>query len=131
MEWSLISFHPYARLTLGDKADVRGKTTPLRIDGSHYRISLESIYLGWKKLDIHPKLFAQKGIEGGTGVIIDSGSIKTYLRDEAYNILCLAVGDEMVARGFKQRTNTRNLCYYGIVEEVKRSGFPIPILQLD
>ncbi|KAK1353534.1 Peptidase A1 domain-containing protein [Heracleum sosnowskyi] len=89
------SFHPYERPTLGDKADIRGKTTPLRIDGAHYRISLESISLGRKKLDIDPKLFAQKGIEGGTGVIIDSGGIKTWLTDDAYDVVSLDVGDEL------------------------------------
>ncbi|KAK1353520.1 hypothetical protein POM88_051885 [Heracleum sosnowskyi] len=81
-------FHPYARLTLGEKADIRGKTTPLRIDGAHYRISLESISLGRKKLDIDPKLFAQKGIEGGASLLLDEDDL---FIDSVLNYFCMTV----------------------------------------
>lgn len=119
-------FHPYAGLTLGDEADMQGNTTPLQIDTAHYRLSLKSISLGRKKLDIDPKVFAHKSMQGGTGVIIDSGSVKTWLADDAYDVVRLAVLSELVQRGFDQRKqNTKNFCFYGFVEQVKRSDFPI------
>lgn len=70
-------------------------------------------------------------MEGGTGVIIDSGSVKTWLTDDAYDVVSLDVGDELVKRGFKQKLDTKNFCYYGFVEQVKKSDFTILSFNFD
>ncbi|KAL8144628.1 hypothetical protein AgCh_002990 [Apium graveolens] len=121
-------FHPYAGLSLGDEADVQDdNTTPLRIDtgSAHYRLFLESISLGEIKLDIDPKVFAHRAGRGGTGVIIDSGTIKTWLTVDAYDIVSIQVAIELRRRGFEKKLNTADLCFYGFVEQVKRSDSPI------
>ncbi|KAL1807775.1 hypothetical protein ACET3Z_024765 [Daucus carota] len=84
------TFHPYARLILGDADIQNGLTTPLHIDGAQYHLGMECIILGEQCLAIDRKIFAKKAHGGGTGVIIDTGSIFTYVAKEAYDGLDLA-----------------------------------------
>uniref|UniRef100_A0A7N2MKT5 Peptidase A1 domain-containing protein n=1 Tax=Quercus lobata TaxID=97700 RepID=A0A7N2MKT5_QUELO len=58
-------------LIIGDGARIEGPSTPITIFGGYYYVTLESISVGEKKLDISPKVFkvTQKGTDG---VIIDS-----------------------------------------------------------
>ncbi|WOH07727.1 hypothetical protein DCAR_0727160 [Daucus carota subsp. sativus] len=79
------TFHPYARLILGDADIQNGLTTPLHIDGAQYHLDMECIILGEQCLAIDRKIFAKKAHGGGTGVIIDTGSIFTYVAKEAYD----------------------------------------------
>jgi len=73
-------------LIIGDGARIEGPSTPITIFGGYYYVTLESISVGEKKLDISPKVFkvTQKGTDG---VIIDSGSTLTYLPKAAFNPL--------------------------------------------
>ena len=73
-------------MIIGDGARIEGPSTPITIFGGYYYVTLESISVGEKKLDISPKVFkvTQKGTDG---VIIDSGSTLTYLPKAAFNPL--------------------------------------------
>ncbi|KAK1389952.1 hypothetical protein POM88_018130 [Heracleum sosnowskyi] len=116
------NFHPYAGLTLGD-ADVQGgSTTPLLIDDAQYLISLETISLGEECLPIDPKVFAKIENVGGTGVVIDSGSVKTWVAETAYHKVDSRISDALDKRGFDRRDK---YCYFGTIEEVQKSNFPI------
>lgn len=122
------SSHPYATLMLGDLADIDGdNSTPLRLDGAHYQVTLKSITVGVIKLDIDPKVFVYTGDEGASGVTIDTGTVITYLTNPACYQLFGGMGEALESRGFRVDMINRNnvLCFYGSLEELKRSGFPV------
>ncbi|KAL8144920.1 hypothetical protein AgCh_003219 [Apium graveolens] len=114
-----------ATLALGDLADVERHTTPFFSDGSHYQLSLESLSLGDKKLDIDPKVFAYKG-DAVSGVISDIGAVLSYLTDSAYYQLMTELPELLISRGFHLRAaDPFDKCFHGSLAKLERSDFPI------
>ncbi|KAM3683481.1 hypothetical protein ACJW31_12G150700 [Castanea mollissima] len=105
--WNLQYSHN--QLTVGDGARIEGPSTPITIFGGYYYVTLESISVGEKKLDISPKVFKVTK-QGKGGVIIDSGSTLTYLPKAAFNPL----KDEFTftfANGVDLAFNVKNFFY--------------------
>ena len=110
-------------MIIGDGARIEGPSTPITIFGGYYYVTLESISVGEKKLDISPKVF--KVTKKGTGgVIIDSGSTLTYLPKAAFNPL----KDEVLSLmdGLVQFVGTlqSSPCFSGFISR-DLVGFPV------
>uniref|UniRef100_A0A2C9VAK4 Peptidase A1 domain-containing protein n=1 Tax=Manihot esculenta TaxID=3983 RepID=A0A2C9VAK4_MANES len=92
----------YNRLILGDEARLEGDTTPLEMSELHYYLNLQEISIGENTLDIDKKVFIRNITDKSklSGVIIDSGSVATWLVNEAYyrfrNEVKRILGDSIV-----------------------------------
>uniref|UniRef100_A0A7N2MJJ6 Peptidase A1 domain-containing protein n=1 Tax=Quercus lobata TaxID=97700 RepID=A0A7N2MJJ6_QUELO len=119
--WDLQYSHN--QLTIGDGAKIEGPSTPIKIFGGDYYLTLDSISVGEKKLDISPQVF--KLTEESTGgVIIDSGSTFTYLTNAAFDPL----KDEVLSLmdGLVQFVGTLHSspCFTGVIDR-DLAGFPV------
>ncbi|EOY31541.1 Eukaryotic aspartyl protease family protein [Theobroma cacao] len=109
------------KLFLGDGAGVEGDSTPLKAIDGQYHVLLEGISVGEKKLPIDPNVFEWKGVN--TGVIIDSGSVSTWLVKEAYDAIVKEVKsllDPWLTETFTQKDH---VCYRGTINQ-DLEGFP-------
>ncbi|KAM3683480.1 hypothetical protein ACJW31_12G150600 [Castanea mollissima] len=110
-------------LIIGDGARIEGPSSPITIFGSSYYVTLESISVGEKKLDISPQVF-KLSKEGTGGVIIDSGSTLTYIPKAAFDPL----EDEVLSLmdGLVQFVGTLESgpCFRGVIDR-HLVGFPV------
>ncbi|KAL8463121.1 hypothetical protein ACS0TY_033096 [Phlomoides rotata] len=114
--------YKFNQLILGDGAIVQGDSTPMRIKGNHYTVSLEGISIGDQHLRLLPYEFYYN-------VIIDSGSTYTTLVKSAYEPLVAEV-NKLVDGVLKPAAGDENqLCYVGDLERDLK-GFPIVTLHL-
>ncbi|XP_010429347.1 PREDICTED: probable aspartic protease At2g35615 [Camelina sativa] len=110
----------YNQLVLGD-ADILGDPTPIDTDNGVYYMTLEGISVGEKQLNIEPVVFRKRGPR--TGVILDSGTLYTWLADIAYRELYNEIKSILEPR--LERFWFRDLlCYHGRVSE-ELIGFPV------
>ncbi|CAH2061316.1 unnamed protein product [Thlaspi arvense] len=111
----------YNQLVLGEDADVLGDPTPFKIENGIYYMNLEGISVGDKQLNIEPVVFTRRGAR--TGVILDSGTLYTWLADRAYRELHNEVRSILDTQ--LQRFWFRDLlCYHGRMSE-ELIGFPV------
>ncbi|KAK6248168.1 hypothetical protein QUC31_019733 [Theobroma cacao] len=75
----------YNKLVLGDGAGVEGDSTRLEVIDGDYHVLLEGISVGEEKLPINPNIFRRTGRD--SGVVIDSGSVSTWMVKEGYDAL--------------------------------------------
>ncbi|XVE98834.1 hypothetical protein REPUB_Repub03eG0142800 [Reevesia pubescens] len=116
--------YSYNRLIIADWANIEGYSTPLETYNGFYYVSLETISIGEKTLNIDPTVF-KRTLEGDGGVIIDSGAELSYLLEVEYRELCSNVYnilDEFLERVvYKQEPWL--MCYNGSVNR-DLIGFP-------
>ncbi|KAB2626325.1 aspartic proteinase CDR1-like [Pyrus ussuriensis x Pyrus communis] len=75
-----------ANFSIGDGAKIEGTSTPLEVYNELYYLTLESISLAERRLEIDPEIF--KRTESGTGgTVIDSGTTVSFLATGAYYVL--------------------------------------------
>ncbi|OAY40960.1 aspartyl protease UND [Manihot esculenta] len=116
----------YNRLILGDEARLEGDATSLEMSEVHYYLNLQGISIGDNKLDIDKNVFKRNLTDQSklTGVIIDSGSIATWLINEAYykfrNEVKRILSDSIIEDMDECRWC---LCYKGNMNEDLK-GFP-------
>ncbi|EOA29360.1 hypothetical protein CARUB_v10025646mg [Capsella rubella] len=111
----------YNQLVLGDDADILGDPTPIETDDGIYYMNLEGISVGEIQLNIEPEVFRKRGSR--TGVILDSGTLYTWLADKAYRELYNEIKSILDPR--LERFWFRDyLCYHGRVSE-ELIGFPV------
>ncbi|KAL4596767.1 hypothetical protein ACB092_12G186500 [Castanea dentata] len=119
--WDLQYSHN--QLIIGDGARIEGPSSPITIFGSSYYVTLESVSVGEKKLDISPQVF-KLSKEGTGGVIIDSGSTLTYIPKAAFDPL----EDEVLSLmdGLVQFVGTLKSgpCFRGVIDR-DLVGFPV------
>ncbi|ESQ46340.1 hypothetical protein EUTSA_v10000692mg [Eutrema salsugineum] len=111
----------YNQLVLGEDADILGDPTPIKIENGIYYMNLEGISVGAKQLNIEPVLFSRRGPR--TGVILDSGTLYTWLAEAAYRELhneVKSILDTQLERFWFRDM----LCYHGRVSE-ELIGFPV------
>lgn len=111
----------FNQLVLGEDADVLGDPTRIETENGIYYMNLEGISVGDKQLNIEPVVFTKRGAR--TGVILDSGTLYTWLADRAYRELhneVRSILDTQLER-FWYRDY---LCYHGKVSE-ELIGFPV------
>lgn len=116
--------YPHSVLVLGDGADVEGDVTPLEVFNDLYYITLESVSVGEKRLEIDPNVF-KRTPEGKGGVVIDSGSTVSYMVGGGYGPI-----EEEVKRLLDGKLEVvkdpanPGLCYKGVIER-DLTGFPV------
>ncbi|KAF8083479.1 hypothetical protein N665_0770s0002 [Sinapis alba] len=111
----------FNQLVLGEDADVLGDATPIETETGIYYMNLEGINVGEKQLNIEPMVFKRRGAR--TGVILDSGTLFTWLAEAAYRELyneVKAILDTQLERFWFRDL----LCYHGKVRE-ELMGFPV------
>ncbi|XP_050255204.1 aspartic proteinase nepenthesin-2-like [Quercus robur] len=119
--WDLQYSHN--QLIIGDGAVIEGPSTPITIVGSYYYVTLDSIRVGEKKLDISPQVFKVTK-EGTGGIVIDSGATLTSLPKAAFDPLkdeVLSLMDDLV-----QYVGTLSSCpcFWGVIDR-DLVGFPV------
>ena len=111
------------QLIIGDGAKIEGPSTPIKIFGGDYYLTLDSISVGEKKQDISPQVFKLTE-EGTAGVIIDSESTLTYIPKAAFDPL----KDEVLSLmdGLVQFVGTLHSspCFTGVIDR-DLAGFPV------
>lgn len=111
----------YNQLVLGEDADILGDPTPIETDDGIYYMNLEGITVGERQLNIEPVVFKKRGSR--TGVILDSGTLYTWLADIAYRELYNEIKSILDPK--LERFWFRDfLCYHGRVSE-ELIGFPV------
>ncbi|KAL3744012.1 hypothetical protein ACJRO7_013289 [Eucalyptus globulus] len=118
--------YQYNHLILGDGAIIEGDPTTLQTDKGFYFVDLQGISIGEKKLPIDPRVF-QRGASGEGGVMIDSGTTFTFLKEEGYVPLQNEV-ESLMAGILNRVSHPSFLCYAGNVE-IDLTGFPVVTLQ--
>ncbi|CAN8284074.1 unnamed protein product [Cochlearia groenlandica] len=111
----------FNQLVLGDDADILGDPTPVETEDGIYYMNLQGITVGDKQLNIEPFVFQRRGPR--TGVILDSGTLYTWLADKPYRELhneIKSILDTQLER-FWYRDY---LCYHGKISE-ELIGFPV------
>lgn len=111
----------FNQLILGEGAILQGDSTPMRLKGNHYAVTLEGISIGDHHLTLNPHEFYYN-------VIIDSGSTYTTLVKSAYEPLVAEV-KKVVDGVLKAAGDENQLCYVGDLERDMK-GFPIVSLHL-
>ncbi|XP_056177001.1 aspartic proteinase CDR1-like [Syzygium oleosum] len=91
-----------------------------------YCFDLQGISVGEKKLQIDPLVF-KRGLMGQGGVIIDSRTTFTFLKEEGYVSLQNKV-ESLMARKLNRVSHPEFLCYSGSVER-DLTRFPVVTLQ--
>lgn len=117
--------YPYNQLAMGEAARLEGYSTPMQLGTHEYRITLEGISVGNKRLSLTRYAF-QREQWMQAGVMIDTGTTYTYLASQGYSALKNEVAELMeglmdqVAYGKYEL----ELCYKG---DLKRDmkGFPV------
>ncbi|KAL1221549.1 Aspartyl protease UND [Cardamine amara subsp. amara] len=113
--------YAYNQLVLGEDADILGDPTPIETETGVYYMNLEGISVGNTQLNIEPVVFRRKGPK--TGVILDSGTVFTWLADIAYRELydeIKSLLDPQLERFWFRDF----LCYHGRISE-ELIGFPV------
>ncbi|KAM1084312.1 hypothetical protein FF1_022715 [Malus domestica] len=99
--------YPHNKLVLGDGAKIEGTSTPIQVYNELYYLTLESISLAERRLEIDPEIF-KRTESGSGGTVIDSGTTVTFL----------ATGAHVVLRDKVQKLLD------GRLEKVEKPGFP-------
>ncbi|CAL9233711.1 unnamed protein product [Arabidopsis halleri] len=113
----------YNQLVLGEDADILGDPTPIEFETENgiYYMNLEGISVGDRQLNIEPVVFRRRGSR--TGVILDTGTLYTWLADIAYRELYNEIKSILDPK--LERFWFRDfLCYHGRVSE-ELIGFPV------
>ncbi|XP_010548583.1 PREDICTED: aspartic proteinase CDR1 [Tarenaya hassleriana] len=112
--------YSFNQLVLGEEADILGDPTPIETKSGIYFVNVGSISVGSRQLEIEPGAFTRRGPR--TGVILDSGTLFTWLADSAYRELYNEI--KTLLDGQLERYWYRDyLCYNGRVTE-DLIGFP-------
>ncbi|KAK1395952.1 hypothetical protein POM88_005815 [Heracleum sosnowskyi] len=107
----------------GDYDDVQ--TTPIIQGYDQYIVEIISICLDGVCLEIDPSVF--KNIQGNayTGVLIDTGSVLSYLADGAYDAVEQVVAKIMESKNKKNFQNEASrLCYEGYMNDLVHEYYP-------
>lgn len=111
----------FNQLVVGEDADILGDPTPIETEGGIYYMNLEGISVGGKQLNIEPVVFRRRGSR--TGVILDSGTLFTWLAEiayrELYNEIKTILDPQLERFWFRDL-----LCYHGRVSQ-ELIGFPV------
>ncbi|KAB2625877.1 aspartic proteinase CDR1-like [Pyrus ussuriensis x Pyrus communis] len=75
-----------ANFSIGDGAKIEGTSTPLEVYNNLYYLTLESVSLNEKRLEIDPEIF-KRTESGSGGTVIDPGTTVSFLATGAYNVL--------------------------------------------
>ncbi|KAM2638039.1 hypothetical protein EV1_022464 [Malus domestica] len=78
--------YPHNKLVLGDGAKIEGTLTPIQVYNELYYLTLESISLAERRLEIDPEIF-KRTESGSGGTVIDSGTTVTFLATGAHVVL--------------------------------------------
>ncbi|KAI6699059.1 hypothetical protein NL676_019178 [Syzygium grande] len=101
--------YQYNELSLGNGAIMEGDSTTLETYRGLYYLDLQGISVGEKKLQIDPLVF-KRGLMGQGGVIIDSGTTLTPLKEEVYVPLQNEV-ESLMAGKLERVSNPEFFCY--------------------
>ena len=116
--------YSHNQLIFGDGAIIQGSSTPIEILAGLYFLTLESISVGEKKLDILPEVFTMTPAGKG-GVMIDSGTTLTYLPRGAFDPLDAEV--RRLMDGLVQLVSRPSFaapCFNGVINR-DLVGFPV------
>ena len=111
------------KLVLGTGGWTEGDSTPLQVIDGRYHVVLENISIGEKSLPIDLNQFRWINGEEKTGVIIDSGSVATYLIKEGYDAVLKEVHNLLDTWLTEIHETEDALCYRGTINE-DLVGFP-------
>lgn len=117
--------YTHSVLVLGEGVDLEGDSTPLEVINDLYHLTLESISVGEKQLEIDPSTF-KRTPEGKGGVVIDSGTTLTFLVQDGYEPVASEVKsllDGELERVYDDLYSS-NLCYKGDINR-DLAGFPV------
>ncbi|CAN6547475.1 unnamed protein product [Malus baccata var. baccata] len=78
--------YPHNKLVLGDGVKIEGTSTPIQVYNELYYLTLESISLTERRLEIDPEIF-KRTESGSGGTVIDSGTTVTFLATGAHVVL--------------------------------------------
>ncbi|KAM0966993.1 hypothetical protein ACFX1X_022996 [Malus domestica] len=120
--------YPHNQLVLGDGAKIEGTSTPLEVYNELYYLTLESISLAERRLEINPEIF-KRTESGSGGTVIDSGTTVSFLATGAYYVLRDEVRKLLDGRLEKVEEPgvPSGLCYKGNIRE-DLTGFPDVVL---
>ncbi|KAK3435418.1 hypothetical protein EUGRSUZ_C00127, partial [Eucalyptus grandis] len=110
--------YPHNQLILGEGSTMEGDSTTLETFRGHYYVNLQGISVGEKTLDIDPQSF-KRSPSGEGGVLVDTGSVLTWLQTDGYVPLQVIYGH-----------NPALLCYAGTAER-EVSDFPAVALHFE
>ncbi|GAV74993.1 Asp domain-containing protein [Cephalotus follicularis] len=114
--------YSHSKLIIGNHARIEGDSTPLEVIYGNYYLTLESISVGGKMLDIDPNVFKMK-IRGKSGVVIDSGSSGSWLVKDVFEALRHEVESLLDMMLIRYWYKSWTLCYRGTVSQ-DLLGFP-------
>ncbi|KAK1395945.1 Peptidase A1 domain-containing protein [Heracleum sosnowskyi] len=107
----------------GDYDDVQ--TTPIIQGYDQYIVEIVSICLDGVCLEIDPSVFKNIQGNGYTGVLIDTGTVLSYLADGAYDAVEQAVSKIMESKNKKKSPNKASrLCYEGYMNDLVHEYYP-------
>ncbi|XP_017982296.1 PREDICTED: aspartic proteinase nepenthesin-1-like [Theobroma cacao] len=105
-----------------DGDGVEGDSTTLEVIDGHYHVLLEGISVGEQRLPINPYIFRRT--KENVGVIIDSGTVSTWLIKEGYD----AVVKQVQSLLNPWLTQIDDVCYKGKINQ-DLIGFPTVTFQ--
>ncbi|RXH71525.1 hypothetical protein DVH24_018880 [Malus domestica] len=120
--------YPHNKLVLGDGAKIEGTSTPIQVYNELYYLTLESISLAERRLEIDPEIF-KRTESGSGGTVIDSETIVTFLATGAHVVLRDKVQKLLDGRLEKVEKPgvPSGLCYKGKIRQ-DLIGFPDVVL---
>ncbi|CAK9184652.1 unnamed protein product [Ilex paraguariensis] len=116
----------FHHLILGEEAKMEGDATPLEIYQDRYYVTLETIRIREKLLEIDPEIFKLKGPRGA--VAIDSGSTAMILPRSVFEALKAEV-QRLIGELLPEISSSQDLCYWGRLYQ-DLQGFPMVTLAL-
>lgn len=116
-------FYYHNKLILGYGARIGGDSTPLEVINGRYYVTLKSISVGEKQLDLDVNIFKRR-TWSNDGVIIDTGSPATWLIKEGFEALRDEVQSLLDMWLNRYWYSSWSLCYEGSARQ-DLVGFPV------